>query len=79
MTGDGGRGRRDFREKVLLYTGVGVIAVWAIAVLVQVALPSHEVPTAVTVIALPVATALFGSAWVSGRKPPQQPPKEDDR
>lgn len=55
-------------ETVLLALGCLVIIVWAIAVLVQVVNPAHPVPNAVNIVTPIVATGLFGTAYLTGRK-----------
>jgi hypothetical protein len=57
----------DRRERILLAIGCGVMLVWGIAVLVQVAAPSHPVPDSVSIVTPIVATGLFGSAWLTNR------------
>lgn len=60
--------RSGTRERVLLGIGCVVTAVWVIAVLVQVAIPSHVVPTEVHGIMFVIASSLFGSAAWAARK-----------
>lgn len=55
-------------EKALIALGSFVLIVWGIAVLVQVAFPSHPAPEAVNIVTPIVATGLFGGAIVAGRK-----------
>lgn len=63
-----GDSRGPIRERVLLGIGCVVTAVWVVAVLVQVAIPSHVVPTEVHGIMFVIASSLFGSAALSARK-----------
>lgn len=58
----------ETREVVLLTIGVVITVVWSIAVLVQVADPSHVVPTQVHVIMGTVALFFFGGAVHQARK-----------
>lgn len=60
--------RRELNETILLVLGCVVVGAWVIVVLVQSAFPTHVVPTEVHGIAFVVASALFGSAFVVGRK-----------
>lgn len=65
MSGERGT---SWRERVLLGIGCVVTAVWVIAVLVQVAFPSHQVPQEVHGIMFVIASSLFGSAAWAARK-----------
>jgi len=56
------------RELVLLAIGVAVTLVWSTAVLVQVALPNHQVPTEVHGVMLVIAGGFFSGAAIAGRK-----------
>ena len=62
------RERGGLAERVLLAIGCAVTAVWVIAVLVQVVLPSHVVPQEVHGIMFVIASSLFGSAAWASRK-----------
>lgn len=56
------------RERILLTIGCVVTGVWVVAVLVQVAVPSHVVPPEVHGIMFVIASSLFGSAaWAARR------------
>lgn len=61
--------KRGDYERFLLVVGTIVMAVWGIAVVAQVILPSHKVPSEVHQIALAVVLGLFGGAAIAGRKP----------
>lgn len=63
-----GERRQGLRERVLLTIGCVVTAVWVIAVLVQVAFPTHVVPQEVHGIMFVIASSLFGSAAIAARK-----------
>lgn len=56
------------RETVLLGLGCVIVAVWVIAVLVQVAFPKHVVPTEVHGVMLVLVPILFGGAAWAARK-----------
>lgn len=60
--------KREARELVLLTIGVFVTLVWGTAVLVQVVLPSHPVPTEVHGVMLVIMGGFFGGAAIAGRK-----------
>lgn len=62
------RERHELREAILLGLGCVIVGVWVIGVLVQVAFPSHVLPTEVHGIAFVVASALFGGAALAARK-----------
>lgn len=70
MFSTGPRGRREptAYERTFLGIAILVACVWAIANLVQIALPDHAVPQSVNVVMMAVAGAFFGGAVVSGRK-----------
>jgi hypothetical protein len=59
-------------ELVLLGMAVLIAIVWAVATLVQVIFPSHQVPTEVHFVMMSVAAFFFGgsvfSAWKSNGK-----------
>lgn len=59
---------REIREYVLLGLGCLVVIAWIVVVLIHSVYPSHDIPTEVHGIAFIVASALFGTAWASGRK-----------
>ena len=59
---------RERRENVLLTLGCVISGVWVVAVLVQVAFPSHPVPTEVHGVMLVLVPLLFGGAFLTGRK-----------
>jgi uncharacterized membrane protein len=67
MTGPQKPGREH--EYVLLGVAVLIAVVWATATLVQVAFPSHQVPTEVHFVMMSVAAFFFGgsvfTAWHS--------------
>lgn len=62
------RGPGDPREAVLLGVACLVVVIWSIATLWQVIDPSHQTPAGLDVVMPIVATGLFGSAWLTGRK-----------
>lgn len=55
-------------ETILLVLGCVVVGAWVIVVLIQAVFPTHIVPTEVHGIAFVVSSALFGSAFIVGRK-----------
>ncbi len=63
-----GRDPREVRENVLLGLGCAVIGAWVVGFLVQIAFPSHPVPTEVHGIVAIIAPILFGSAAYQARK-----------
>jgi hypothetical protein len=62
------RDPHETREIVLLILGCVIVAVWVIAVLVQVAFPARVVPTEVHGVMLILVPILFGGAAWAARK-----------
>jgi hypothetical protein len=70
------RGQSAAHERVFLGIAITVTVVWAVATLVQVIDPKHQVPTYANLVMMTVAGSFFGGAVWAGRKngtPPDTP------
>lgn len=63
-----GEQQHAVRADSLIFIAAWVLAIWGVAVLVQVIFPAHVVPTEVHGIVFVVVTGLFGSAAWSAKK-----------
>lgn len=62
------KGEQSAYERVFLGIAITVTVVWAIATLVQVVSPTHQVPTYANLVMMTVAGSFFGGAVIAGRK-----------
>lgn len=62
------RDKNERRETVLLALGCVVVLTEVIGVLIQQAFPTHPLPTEFHILALTVATTLFGGAALASKK-----------